>query len=111
MKELRTGQTLWSEWFGYGFTPCNSLSIVYSTIEHVSLDTEVVIRGLASLLQREGIVESLGQGYSKAEKSKVVHGYAGVIDNSREMYVCNFAGETREGDNVDKVYEVTWVEV
>lgn len=111
MKERRTGQLLWSEWSGHGYEPQSASAVVYSTIEHVSLETDVVLRGLASLLQRDGIVDSLGRGYSTAEKSTTVHGYAGTVDLSRDMYVCSAVGETRNGDSVDAVYAVTWVEV
>lgn len=111
MKEHRTGQLLWSEWSGYDYEPQNAAAIVYSTIDHVSLETDVVIRGLASLLQRDGVVDSLGRGYSAAEKSKAIYGYAGTVDLSRDMYVCNVVGETRNGDRVDTVCAVTWVEV
>jgi hypothetical protein len=84
---------------------------VFFTHEHVDIEHDVVRRALASALQREGVVDSLGGGYRCIEEGFVSCGYAGKVDGSYELYVCNEDGETLHGDYVEGIVEVTWVEV
>jgi hypothetical protein len=39
------------------------------------------------------------------------YGYAGEVDSDNELTACDEEGETREGDIVDNITPVTWVEV
>jgi hypothetical protein len=111
MRDSRKGECLWQEWTGEGFEPENQDSVVFFTDEHVDVEHEVVRRALASALQREGITASLGNGYGAIDSANIVQGYAGEVEGSREMYACDEEGETREGDCVDAVNKITWVEV
>lgn len=107
MRDLRTGECLWSEWLGDGLDTASSL--VFFTEDHVDVENELVLRALASALQRDGSAVSLGDGYRMVEGAVVEHGYAGFVDGDVDMCVCDELGETREGDEVDEVLRVTWV--
>ena len=109
MRDLRTGECLWSEWAGDGFSS-ESFDLVFFTQGHVDIEHEIVSRALASALQRDGSADTLGDGFRLAEKGRVTHGFAGIVDGDIDYTVCNELGETREGDEVDEVLEVTWVD-
>jgi hypothetical protein len=108
MRDLRTGECLWSEWVGSGFTS-DSSEPVFFTHSHIDIENEIVSRALASALQRDGSAVTLGDGFQLVNKAKVVHGYAGIVDADTDFSACDEHGETREGDEVDEVLEVTWV--
>lgn len=109
MRDLRTGECLWSEWTGEGFSS-ESFDPVFFTVGHVDIEHEIVGRALASALQRDGSADTLGDGFRLVEKARVTHGFAGVVDGDIDYAVCDELGETREGDEVDEVLEVTWVD-
>lgn len=111
MKDSRIGETLWSEWSGEGYYAQDDAALVFFTNEHVDVENEVVRRALASALQRDGSVHSLGEGYAKLDDAKVATGYAGEIDGERELTACSIDGETSQGDYVEDVLRVTWVEI
>jgi ABC-type transport system substrate-binding protein len=110
MRDSRIGESLWTEWYGYGYLSNLQDSIIFSTIDHVDLDNDVVRRALASSLQREGIASSLGEGYRIVDTAFISHGYAGHIDESYEYYVSDEQGTTYSGDSVDEALPMTWVE-
>lgn len=107
----RKGESLWSEWTGEGYTRRVYHSVVYYTVGHVSIDHEVVLRALASAVQRDGIADGLGQAYKQIHENTQSFGWAGEIDGSYEISVCADNGETEYGDIVDEVLPITWVEV
>jgi len=111
MNDSRPGETLWSEWLGEDYSLFSSGGIVYYTIEHVDIETEVVKRALASSLQRDGVALSLGEGYKFVESGVPTHGYVGYTDGDDEPTVCDADGETYYGDEIDEVLEATWVEI
>ena len=53
---------------------------------------------------------SLGDGYRLAEAASVTQGYAGEVDGEIDYSVCDELGETPDGNYVDDIIEVTWVE-
>lgn len=110
MKDSRTGETLWYEWTGEDFETEND-GTVFFTIGHVDVEHEVVRRALASALQRDGTSVSLGDGFRSLDAAIVTHGYAGMVDGAIDFAVCDASGETREGDVVDEIHVVTWVEI
>lgn len=110
-KDSRIGESLWQEWTGDGYEPASFDCLVFFTETHVDVEHEVVRRALASALQRDGSVSSLGQAFGALESAAVTHGYAGEIEGSRDLYLCDEQGETREGECVDNVLEITWVEI
>lgn len=110
-RDSRIGESLWSEWSGDGFESSKDDALIFYTSEHVDVEHEVVRRALASALQRDGSVTSLGQGYAAIENATVTQGYAGEIDSSLDLTVCDETGETREGELVDEIVNITWVEI
>lgn len=111
MKDDRIGDHLWQEWSFDTEELGESDSLFYYTVGHVDLEEELVRRALASSLQRDGIVDTLSQGYSAAESSLLSQGYSGVLEEESDLYVCNEAGETFYGDYVEDPVETTWVEL
>ena len=110
-RDSRIGECLWAEWSGYGYEPAKDQAIVFYTIGHVDVEHDIVKRALASALQRDGSVVSLGSGYAAIENAGIEIGYAGEVDGSLDLVVCDESGETREGDLVDEIQLVTWVEI
>ena len=110
MKDSRAGETLWYEWTGDGLD-VDSDALVFFTVGHVDIEHEVVRRALASALQRDGSAVSLGDGYGRLDGATSRHGYAGFVDGSIDFSACDEDGETREGDAVDEISAVTWVQV
>lgn len=107
MKDSRLGEQLWFEWTGEGFD--TEKSVVFCTEAWVDLENGIVRRALASALQRDGIATTLGEGFKLLENAEVTHGHAGYVDDDIDMCQCDIDGETREGDFVAEVLEVTWV--
>jgi hypothetical protein len=112
MKLSRKGESLWQEWTGTGYSQTSNDTVVFYTESHVSLEEPVVLRALASALQREGIVHSLGEAYAAVEKYSVVStGYVGIVDGERDFRICSEDGETFYGDYVDEAVPATFIEV
>ena len=68
MRDSRAGQSLWSIWEGEGYEPKTQAAYVFYTDAHVDIENEIVRRALASAIQREGLVFSLGNGYPNVYK-------------------------------------------
>ena len=112
MRDSRAGEVLWNEWTGDGYKTVKPTStVLFYTEEHVDLENEIIRRALASSLQRSGTVVTLGDGYSSVESGNVLHGYAGYVDDSVDLYFCDEHGETEYGDLVDSILPITWVEM
>ena len=109
-KDSRIGETLWSEWSG-DHQSSGSSSIFFFTESHITLDHDVVARALASALQRDGIVDTLGWGYKAVESGSVSHVYAGKLDDDDELTLCSEDGETFYGDFVNEILPITMVEI
>lgn len=107
----RKGENLWSEWVGLGYSKKMYGSVVFYTVGHVDIEHEIVRRGLASAIQRDGIFDTLGQAYKAINDWTSAQGWAGEVDEDPELSICSSEGETRNGDYVDNVFNITWVEV
>ena len=107
----RRGETLWQEWDGSGYSPADATAVVFSTTGHVDISSDVVLRALASAVQREGIVDSLSQAFKAIRPFTAKFGYSGDIDGGLEIAVCDENGETYYGETVDEILPTTWVEV
>ena len=110
-KDSRIGESLWQEWTGGGYEPTSTCTVVFFTDTHVDMEHELVRRALASALQRDGSVASLGLGYRAVEDAKPVQTYAGELDGTREMSICDENGETPYGELVDEFTPITLVEI
>ena len=111
MRDSRAGQALWFEWSGEGYEPTTPAKYIFFTETHVDVENEVVRRALASAIQREGLVFSLGNGSGSIDTAEVVHGYCGTLVDERDLIVCNSDGETEHGDTVEHMNAATWVEL
>ena len=107
----RRGELLWSEWFGCGHDLKTDTGIIYYTEEHVELINEIVLRALASAIQRDGVVDSLAQGFRSIQGDSLTHGFAGEVDGDIDIYACDESGNTFHGECVMNMLPVTWVEV
>jgi hypothetical protein len=105
-------ENLWFEWTGDGFAGNGYKSVLYFTYEHVDMHNPVCLGGLASCLQRDGLVDSLSSGRQSIEKASVFyHTHAGIVDENPDLTICNEQGETFYGDYVEKISQITLVEV
>lgn len=111
MKDTRHGEHMWHFWNGDGYFSDMHSEIIYFTVEHVDMSNEIVLRALASALQRDGVVDSLSDGFKTVESAGRVQGYAGILSEERELTVCDDNGITEYGDLVESVSEFTWVEL
>jgi hypothetical protein len=102
---------LWVEWHGQGYEPETDADLVYFTYDHVDLDNEIVRRALASTLQRDGVADSLSDGFKMIENGYVAIGWAGLLPDEHECWACTEEGETEYGDSVDSALQVTWIEL
>ena len=110
MKDSRVGESLWSEWEGAGYENTLLSGTTFYTIDHISLDNDLVRRALASTIQRDGISDSLADGFRILENAVITQSWAGYIDSDYEMNMCDETGVTSYGDLVDEVIPVTMVE-
>ena len=112
MDFIRMAENLWFEWSGEGFKKQGYKSVIYFTYDHVDMHNPVCLGGLASCLQRDGLVDSLSDGRSFIEKSSVFyHGHAGTVDEEPDLTICDEKGETFYGDAVETISNITLVEV
>lgn len=111
MKDSRAGQALWVEWSGEGYEPTTPTKHIFYTDAHVDVENEIVRRALASAIQREGLVFSLGNGYGSIDTATVIEGYCGYLPDARDLTVCDKDGDTSYGDKVQSVILTTWVEL
>jgi hypothetical protein len=110
MKDSRKGETLWSEWFGNGYSKETPESLVFYTEDHVDIHNEIVRRALASAIQRDGTTDSLGEAFRLLDGPVLVsHGYAGFIDE--ELTRCDKDAMTAYEDEAESVLHITWVEI
>lgn len=108
MKNDRIGDWLWEEWDGEGFEASSDL--IYYTNDWVDLSHEIVKRALASCLQRDGIADSLGDGFRMSESGTVYQTYAGYIIDEKLPVICNEFGESDLGDLVEYPMQITLIE-
>jgi ABC-type transport system substrate-binding protein len=111
VKDVRIGEALWSQWHGEGYESETDAEVIYFTHDHVDIDNEIVRRALASTLQRDGIADSLGDGFKMIESGYVAIGWAGIIKDENEYWACDENGETEYGDSVANSFQITWLEL
>jgi hypothetical protein len=102
VKDRRPGESLWLEWD-------DEDQLVYYTLGHVSLQEDVIRRALASVLQRDGIVDSLGEGFRAVEGARVEKGYFGPLPDDEFYLRCDADGETYQDGMVEEVFPATFV--
>ena len=106
----RKGESLWSEWAGIGYQAQSAETLIYVTEAHVDISNEVVLRALASAVQRDGVVDSLADAFRVIKPFSATLGYSGEVAGL-ELTVCDENGETYYGDIVDEIIPTSWVEV
>jgi hypothetical protein len=107
VRDNRHGEQLWQEWDGSGLERTDCLP--YYTVEHVDLGEEVVRRALASTLQRDGVADSLADGFKLLDGVEVEHMWAGILDDEDRLSTCDEDGETFYGDSVAVPFPTTIV--
>jgi len=110
VRDIRHGESKWVFWTGEGYFFNSHSEVVYFTNEHVDMTNDIVLRALASTLQRDGIVDSLSDGFKAVDGAQVFEGYAGILPDEKDYTVCDEHGETQYGDVVNTIYSFTWVE-
>lgn len=110
MKDVRVGEQLWQQWHGEGYFSDKHSEVIYFTTEHIDIENEIVRRALASTLQRDGIADSLSDGFKMIEQAHIEAGWAGIIEGEKEYYACDENGETEYGDLVEESLPFTWIE-
>lgn len=111
MKDVRLGESLWVQWDGEGYFSEFNTDLIFYTTEHVESGNDLVVRALASTLQRDGIADSLADGFRLVEHGYWEFGYAGHLEGESQITVCDEDGETEYGDIVEEVIHTTWVEI
>jgi hypothetical protein len=102
---------LWQCWEGEGYFSNNTAELIYFTLGEVDCDNDLVRRALASSLQRDGVVDSLSDGFRIIENSVALQGFVGLLPDEREYTVCDSEGQTEYGDTVDEAINATWIEI
>jgi hypothetical protein len=110
VKDIRHGEHLWFQWSGSDYFSENDSELIFCTIGHIDMDNEIVRRALASVLQRDGVVDSLGDGFRFLEDRDIHAGWAGILPDENEYTYCDEDGETQYGDSIEKPEEFTWIE-
>ena len=109
MKDSRKGEALWSEWSGEDVLDLENFSLIFYTEDHVDLENELVRRALASAIQRDGSAVSLADGFRMIDSSTILLTWGGEVDGETTYTICDKDGETRGGDYVDSIVEITLV--
>lgn len=103
MIDKRLGEDLWIEW--------PEDENVYYTPEHVDLEEEIVRRALASTLQRNGVVDSLYEGFESIAVASVTRGWIGSLPEDDDILECDENGETHYGEEVENILPCTFVKL
>ncbi len=112
MKDKRVGESLWIQWDGEGYIQQTTYTdLIYYTVGHIDIENEIVRRALASTLQRDGIADSLSDGFNLIAESHVEIGWAGIVEGENNYTFCDETGETEYGEYVEEVLEFTWIEL
>jgi len=111
VRDVRHGEHLWVHWEGEGFDYDDTTETTYFTFGHVDLENDVVRRALASALQRDGLADSLSDGFLLIDSARAHCAFAGLLPGERDHTICDRFGETDYGDQVEDALEVSWVTI
>jgi len=109
VRDVRHGEHLWVHWEGEGFDYDDTTETTYFTFGHVDLENDIVRRALASVFQRDGLADSLSDGFHLIDSARAHCAFAGLLPGERDYIVCNELGETDHGDQVEIALETSWV--
>ena len=84
---------------------------LYAENVDVRLWNDLVKRALASVLQRDGIFDALGDAFKAIDNGIPSIVWAGTVEDNTELEICNSLGETDYGDVLENIQEITCVEV
>lgn len=99
------------EWTGSGYTPETESDLIFYTEEVVNINIPLIQKALASSLQREGIVDSLSDGFNLVNYGHVVHGFFGYIGGDIVPTACDVLGYAEDGEKLEFFTSCTWVEL
>jgi len=111
MKDYRHGDYLWVEWSGEGYEPQTDTDLIFYTEEVVNLSVPLIQKALASSLQRDGVVDSLSDGFFLVNNSTTVHGFVGNLPGDIVPLACDALGLTLDGTKLETFSGCTWVEM
>lgn len=112
MKDIRIGESLWFTWEGNEYEPNSTSSYIYYTNGHIDLNEDVVRGALASLLQRDGISYSLGQGFSLVERAVINYLQAGFEDGEYHPTISDSDGNSIKNEiELIGLFDLTLVEI
>jgi hypothetical protein len=113
VKTDRPGDWLWEQWDGEGYESeaDPNKTALYVTFDEVDVQSDLVKRALASCIQRDGVSDSLGDGFKMVDKARIVQGYVGYVEGEKFPFVTDEFGETLDGDVTDYIFQATWVEI
>jgi len=111
MKDHRHGDFLWIEWFGEGYEEQSDSDLIYYTEEIVDIEVPLIQRALASALQRDGVVDSLNDGFNAIHGAHVGSGYMGHIGGDIIPTACDEQGYSSSGEKAESPVACTWVEI
>jgi hypothetical protein len=60
-------------------------------------------------MQRDGVVDSLFEGFLAVSESEKVEGQMGSIPGERNFIVCDTGGKTEHGEDVEEIFPCTWM--
>jgi len=110
-KDSRIGESLWFIWDDEESLLSDKGSIVFYTEDHVDIEHEIVRKALASSIQREGISQSLSDGFFLIASGVCNQSYIGYSSLSEKQYICNKDGLSEIEDNLTNITPITYVEI
>jgi ABC-type transport system substrate-binding protein len=110
MRFSRIGENLWQEWDGKDYPTDTDDPIVYYAFGWADTDDSSVRRALASTIQRDGVADSLGQGYEMIDNATIKQGWACRIGGDYELTFWDEEDAEYVEDHEEPL-EITWVEV
>jgi len=96
----------WEEWDGDGYTA--EREIVYFSLGQINPSKPAIARDLVRLLQQDGIIDSLGEGFQMLHSAKIVYGMVTTVGEDR--YLSKYDKEGIHEDH-SKPAPATWVEM
>jgi len=82
-------------WEGEGFDYDDATETIYFTFGHVDLENDIVRRALASVFQRDGLADSLSDGFHLIDSARAHCAFAGLLPGGAGLHSLQRAGRDR----------------